>query len=63
MQSMIIYFQPIIQDRQQESRASEYPTIVVREVSEVTHDTPDDAEKPHSIASRGMYTSQIIVIL
>ena len=52
---MIACFQPSVHERQQESRASEYPTIVVREVSEVTHDTPDDVDKSHSIASRGMY--------
>ena len=49
-----IIFQPSIHDRRQESRTSEYPTIVVREVSELTHETPDDIDKPRSLASRGI---------
>ncbi|CAF3844961.1 unnamed protein product [Rotaria magnacalcarata] len=43
---------PSAHDRQQESRVSEYPTIVVREVSELTQETPDDIDKPRSSASR-----------
>ena len=36
-----------------ESRASEFPTIVIREVSELTHETTDDLEKSRSLPSRG----------
>ena len=49
-------------DRQQESRASEYPTIVVREVSELTHDTPDEIEKSRSLASQGMELNFLLFI-
>ncbi|CAF1078293.1 unnamed protein product [Rotaria sp. Silwood1] len=43
---------PSVHDRQQESRQSEYPVIVVREVSDLTHETPDDIDKPRSPTSR-----------
>ena len=36
-----------------ESRASEFPTIVIREVSELTRETTDDFEKSRSMPSRG----------
>ncbi|CAF3379397.1 unnamed protein product [Rotaria socialis] len=48
---------PSAHDRQQESRVSEYPAIVVREVSELTQETPDDIDKPRSSASRERETN------
>jgi len=50
----LLFLKPVAHDRQQESRASEYPTIIVREVSELTHETPDDIDKSRSLTSRGM---------
>lgn len=48
---------PSVHERQQESQASEYPTIVVREVSELTHETPDDVDKARSLVSRERETT------
>ena len=49
----MFFFQPSIHDHPAESRASEYPNILVREISEMTHDTQDEGDKPRSLISRG----------
>ncbi|CAF1308496.1 unnamed protein product [Rotaria sordida] len=53
---------PSVQDRQQESRQSEYPAVIVREVSELTHETPDDIDKPHSLISRERETTGQVAV-
>ncbi|CAF1065417.1 unnamed protein product [Adineta ricciae] len=43
---------PVVPDQYQDSRVSELPTIVVREVSDFIPESPDDPDKPRSSSSR-----------
>jgi hypothetical protein len=52
--SLIWFSQASLQERHAESRASEYPTIVVREVSDLTHETSDEHDKHRSSPIRGL---------